>query len=165
MHLLLLSLCLVAQAASGSPGDGAAAAAPAIGSMRAHLLQYKTGRLSDDVLDQKNAGQWNSIAGPNASNATLVLVEVSGAPGGTYTGFFGPKTKYMVRLVARETGRRPKTLLDVTRPIPVLDDRGRALVPFLVYQSGCSPVRLTASIAGAIPGKPLDRSLEFACGE
>ena len=163
MLLLVLSLCLAAQAASGSTGDGAAA--PAVGSMQAHLVQYKTGQLSDDALDPKNAGQWNSIAGPNASNATLVFVEVTGAPGGTYTGFFGPKTKYMVRLVARETGKSPKVLLDVTRPIPVLDDRGRTLVPFLVYQGGCAPVRLTATIVGATSGKPLDRSLAFACGE
>ena len=45
------------------------------------------------------------------------------------------------------------------------DDRGKVFVPFLVYQSGCAQVRLTATIVGAVPGKPLERSLDFACGE
>ena len=167
---LLVSLGLVALGAcSPAQVDGQAATAsrgsdvPSIGGMRAHLYQNKKGQWSEDVLAPNYGGSWNSVAGENASNATLVVVEVSGPPGGTFTGFFGPETRYRVRLVAREGTK--KLLLDQTQTIPVLNDRGRVSLAFLVHQTGCTPVRLTASIVGARPSDPLQRTLNFACGE
>ena len=53
--------------------------------MRAHLFQNKRGVISEDVL-AKPGGLANTIAGPDSANAALIVVEVSGAPGGTYTG-------------------------------------------------------------------------------
>ena len=161
----VFALGLAAQTPSGPARDAPASGAPNVSSMRAHLFQNKSGQLSQDILDPKYGGSWNAIAGPNASDATLVVVEVSGSPGGTYTGFFGPKTKYAVRLVAREGGRRPKLLLDATRAIPVLNDDGKVYVAFFLNQGGCAPVRLTATTVGVGAGKPLERSLNFACGE
>ena len=158
----LVPHCGAAQTAGGSPQVNA----PAIGGMRAHLFQNKSAKFSDeDVLDPAYGGSWNTIAGPGAANATLVIVEVTGAPGGTYTGYFGPQSKYMVRFVAREGGAKPKALIDETRAIPVLNDAGKVYLAFLVHQGGCAPVRLTATIVGANAGKPLERSLNFACGE
>jgi hypothetical protein len=151
----------VAQTRGASPPG----AAPVISGMRAHLFQNKTGQLSDDILDATRGGSWNSIAGPNASNATLVVIEVSGPPGGTFTGHFGPQTKSSVRLVARETRRTPRLLLDKTQVVPVLTDQGKGYLAFLVYQSGCAAVRLTATIVGFGAAKPVERSLNFACGE
>lgn len=142
-----------------------AMAPPTISGVRAHLFQNKTATLSDDVTDPKSAGLWNSIAGPNAANAVLVVVEVSGPPGGTYTGHFGLHTKYMVRLVAQETGLTPRRLLDQSQTIPVLSDRGKIYLGFLIHQGGCAPVRLTATIIGPHAAKPLETSLSFACGE
>jgi len=136
---------------------------PAISAIHAHLFRNKSGTWSEDVLDPKYGGSWNTIAGPNSANATLVVVEVSGPPRGTYTGYFGPETKYMVRLVAREGENR--LLLDQTQVIPVLDDRGRVLLAFLLHQSGCRPVQLAASIVGKRAAKPVIQSLNFACGE
>lgn len=157
----LPTLTVFAQTREDAPSQGR----PTISSMRAQLFRAKTADWSDDVLDPKFRGKWNTVAGPNAANATLVVVEVSGVPGGTYTGFFGLATKYNVRLVAQETGRRPMPLLDRTQAIPVLDDRGKAYIPFLVYQTGCAAVRLTATVVGARPPGPLERTLPFACGE
>ena len=94
-----------------------------------------------------------------------MILEVSGAPGGTYTGFFGPETKFSVRLVAQEPKRQPMSLLDRTQAIPVLNEQGKGYIPFLLYQSGCAPVRLTASVVGRQPSRPLERTLPFACGE
>jgi hypothetical protein len=150
----------VAGQAPGASGDGNA---PTISGIRAHLFRNKTGQWSDDILGPQQGGLWNTIAGPNAANATLVVVEVSGQPGGTYTGYFGPETKYRVRLVAREGARR--LLLDKAQTIPVLNDQGKVTLAFLLHQSGCRPVRVTASIVGARPSKPVERSLNFACGE
>jgi hypothetical protein len=150
----------VAGQAPSPPGE---ANVPTVSGMRAHLFRNKTGQWSDDILGDQQGRLWNTIAGPNSANATLVVVEVSGPPGGTYTGYFGPETKYSVRLVAREGQRR--LLLDQAQVIPVLNDQGKVSLAFLVRQSGCAPVRLTASIIGARPSKPLQRSLNFACGE
>jgi hypothetical protein len=138
--------------------------APTISAVRAHLFRAKTADWSEDVLARGFDG-WNTIAGPDAANATLIVLEISGSPGGTYTGFFGPATKYTVRLVAREAKQKPPPLLDRTQPIPVLGDQGKAYVPFLLYQRGCSPIRLTATIVGAKPPGPIERTLAFACGE
>lgn len=136
---------------------------PTISGMRAHLFENETGQLSDDILGRTPSRLWNTIAGPHSANATLVVVEVSGPPSGTFNGFFGPQTKYLVRVVAREGAR--KLLLDRAQVIPVLSEQGKVNVAFLVQQSGCVPVRLTATIVGQRPGKPVERSLNFACGE
>ena len=136
---------------------------PVITGMRAHLFENDTGRLSDDVLGPTPSTLRNTIAGANSANATLIIVEVSGPPSGTFNGFYGPETKYMVRLIARE-GRR-KLLLDQTQVIPVLSGQGKTTLAFLIRQSGCVPVRLTATMVGPQPGSPLERSLDFACGE
>ena len=162
--LLLVVMSTVAPTAAWAQSPPAMAP-PAISGIRAHLFQNKTATLSDDVSNPKSAGLWNSIAGPNAANAVLVVVEVSGPPGGTYTGHFGPHTKYLVRLVAQETGRAPRRLLDQSQTIPVLSDRGQVYLGFLIHQDGCAPVRLTATIVGQHAGKPFGTSLSFACGE
>lgn len=140
-----------------------AAEVPAIGAVHAHLFQNKTAAWSADVLAPGYAGSWNSIAGPTSANATLVVVEVTGPPGGTFTGHFGPDTRYGVRVVAREGTK--KTVLDRTQTVPILNERGKVSVAFLFYQSGCTPVRLTVSIVGAHAPKPVQKSLSFACGE
>ena len=59
--------------------ENPASTTPAISGMRAHLFQNKKGEWSEDILAPQCGGLWNSIAGPNAANATLVIVEVSGA--------------------------------------------------------------------------------------
>ena len=137
---------------------------PAIGNVEARLFLSKSATWSGNVLGA-NAGELrNTIAGPAASNAVLVVVEVAGAPGGTYNGFFGPKSKYAVHLVARETGGNAR-LFDQSQVIPVLDDQGKAYVAFLLHPQGCKPVRLVASITGQGAGKPVEKSLDFSCGE
>jgi hypothetical protein len=160
------ALAALAVPASGAHAQGAprATTKPTISGIRAHLFHNKTGRLSDvDILGSEQPGLWNTVAGPDAAKSTLVIVEVSGPPSGTFTGYFGPETKYMVRLVAREG--RSKLLLDQRQTIPVLSDQGKVSLAFLVHQGGCAPVHLTATLVGAHSGKPLERSLNFACGE
>ena len=116
------------------------------------------------MLDPKFPGSWNSVAGPKAANATLVVVQVSGPAGGTFNGFFGPDTKYRSP-TAREGGKTPSLLPEASEVVPVLSTDGKAYLPFLVRQGGCAPVVLTAQITGAQAGKPVERTLRFACGE
>jgi hypothetical protein len=140
------------------------AVVPGIGHVEARMFLNKSATWSDNVLDAKADALRNTIAGPAASNTVLVVVEITGAPGGTYNGFFGPKSKYAVHLTARETGRNVK-LLDQSQVIPVLDDQGKAYVAFLLHPQGCKPVQLIARITGQGAGKPVEKSLDFSCGE
>ncbi len=163
LALATMTACSPAPVAGQTASPSRGGDVPSITGMRAHLYQNKKGDWSEDILAPSYGGSWNSVAGPNAANATLVVVELSGPPGGTFTGFFGPETRYRVRLVAREGSK--KVLLDQTQTIPVLNDQGKVSLAFLVHQTGCAPVRLTASVLGARPSKSFQRSLSFACGE
>jgi hypothetical protein len=142
----------------------ATATSPTISGMRVHLFRDKTATLSDDVLEPKHRGLWNGNIGADASHAALVVVEISGPPGGTYTGYFGPRSKAAVRVIARSTGRTAPWL-DQSRTLPILNEQGKVYVPFMLYHDGCTPVRLTATITGAIAARPLEKSIDFACGE
>ena len=136
---------------------------PRVAAIRARLFLNKSSGWSDDMLASGAADLRNSNAGPDASNATLVIVEVSGEPGGNYTGYFGAATKYAVRLVAREGGA--KSLLDESQLLPVLNAQGSIHLAFLLHQGGCEPVTLRVSVVGAVTGPPIERTLAFTCGE
>jgi hypothetical protein len=160
-HVLPM-LVLVFLAALGAPSgrEQRQGAGPAVSGIQARLFHNKSGQLSDDMLGPQYRGGWNTIAGPDASNATVVIVEVSGirpeAAG----------SKYSVKLVARERGRSARLLLTSTVRVPPSNEQGKTYVPFLIHQTGCSAVQLTATlISGQKPGKPAERTLPFACGE
>jgi hypothetical protein len=137
---------------------------PKVLRVRAYLFENKTAKWSDDVLDPMYAGLINTVAGSDASNATLVVVQLSGEPGGTYTGHFGPDTKYVVRLVAREA-ERSAPLIDQSQVIPVLNAEGQVTVAFLLHQDGCKSIRLSATVVGIETSKPVEQSLNFICRE
>ena len=159
-------LVLSALWAAGARAGGAVELeGPVLTDMRARLFETKSAQLSDDLLAPGYKGSWNATTGPHASNATLVVVEISGPPGGSFTGALGPGTKYVVSLKARELARTPRVLLDASDVVPVFGDDGKAYVAFLIRPNGCAPVQLVARLKGAKPGKPLERSLDFACGE
>jgi len=164
--LLVATLTLAVPVAScaQTPAGTEPVDAPALSGMRAHLFENKTSKLSDDVLDAKDPGLWNIVAGARSANAALVVVEVSGPSGGTYTGHFGARTKYQVRLVATEKGRA-RRLLDQSQVIPVLSAEGKVYLGFLIHPGGCAPVRLSASIVGPRASPRIEKSLNFACGE
>jgi hypothetical protein len=153
--ILLVAAGLVSGAGPRSP-----APPPAISAIRAQLFENKSGQFSADVLDPGYPGAWNTVAGPHAANATLIVVEVSGLRADDPA-----VQQYSVKLTARETGRQPKLLLSSTQRLPRSNDRGVAYLPFLTYQSGCSPVQVSAVLIGPQAGKPLERTLPFACGE
>lgn len=151
---LLAWFAPVTQAASPSDNpDGLRAVsdtpAPRITALRAHLFQNHTARLSEDMLAVPGTGPWNGIAGPQASAATLVVVEVSGPPQAAYVGRPGALPRYTLRLQAVERDRgRTRSLLDQTLPLPVLGPDGKAYLPFLVRPGGCAGVQFTARLIG-----------------
>jgi hypothetical protein len=164
--LLLLAVltALAPTTACTQASRTAAATGPRVLRVRAYLFQNKTAKWSDDVLDPTYAGLINTLAGSDASNATLVVVQLSGEPGGTYTGHLGPDTKYVVRLVAREA-ERSAPLIDQSQVIPVLNAEGEVTVAFLLHQDGCTSIRLSATVVGTDTSKPVEQSLNFICRE
>ena len=171
--VLLTILMTIGPATAGTGGPAMAEpvntnadrSGPSIAGVRVHLFRNKSATLSDDVLLRDQQDLANTAAGPESTNAALVVVEVAGPPGGTFTGFFGPKTHFRVRLLAQEQGRKPSRLLDQTQTIPVLDDKGRVFLGFWLMPSGCAPVVLTATIAELPSAKPMQKTLDYACGE
>lgn len=166
MNMIVLAAAMVALfpvAACSQVPDAGSSDMPSITGIRGHLFQNKTGTLSGDVLAPGAPELWNSFAGPGAANATVLVLEISGLPGSGYSGAPGSGPRYRAHVVARETGQ-PAPLLDQAQAIPVLSDEGKAYLVFVLYQGGCAPVTVTASVEG-IGSTPVERSLDFACGE
>ena len=163
--VLLMILMTIGPATAGAEQVNVDRSGPTVAGMRVHLFRNKSATLSEDVLARDQQDLVNTKAGPESTNAALVVVEVAGPPGGTYTGFFGPKTHFRVRLVAQEQGRKPSRLLDQMQTIPVLDDKGRVFLGFWLMPGGCAPVVLTATIAELPSAKPMQKTLDYACGE
>lgn len=154
-----IALALVASAEAGP-------SAPSIRAIRVHLFESKTGRLSEDILASTTPSLWNSVAGPHAANAALVVVEIDGQPSGAYTGRSGALPAYSLRLVANERGRE-RPLLDARQSLPVLGEEGRAYLAFLIRPGGCAAVQLSATLMGPriSDTQPKLAKLAMACGE
>jgi hypothetical protein len=138
----------------------ASSAAPyRISALRAQLFYSDRGTFSRDVLADTALALWNTPIGEGngggPSSSTLVVVEVSGAPE-SY------EADRSVELTAMAESR---LLLRRTLPISGLNDRGRGYAGFLVYDTGCTPVRLSARIVGQTPAATRTAIIPFDCGE
>src|SRR5271168_4668257 len=125
---------------------GASGGEPVISAIRVHLFYNKSAAWSGDLFESKRGSLANSMSGAQASNASLVVIEVSGSPGAAYSGTGDPRSKRSVRLVARAAG---KAVIDRSQPIPVLSDTGKAYLAFMIYPSGCDSIQLIATLVGA----------------
>jgi len=160
--VLLMILTTIGPATAGAEQVNVNKPGPSVAGMRVHLFQNKSATLSDDILLRDQQDLINVIAGPESTNAALVVVEVAGPPGGTFNTL---KTHFRVRLVAQEQGRKPARLLDQTQIIPIFNDKGSVFLGFWLMPSGCAPVVLTATIAELPSPKPVQKTLYYGCGE
>jgi hypothetical protein len=146
-----------------------AQAAPAyrLSSLGAYLFFSDTGTFS--ALIPESAPLWNTIVGEGwagrTSNATLVRVSVTGPAGSFAKG-------RMVQLVVRRGSGDPfsgfnwgKVVLNRTQSLSVLSAAGKTTVGFWLYGTGCTPLRLTATLRGQAATASLHRLVPFACGE
>jgi hypothetical protein len=131
---------------------------PNLAGMRVQLFQYKTATLSDDVLLRDRQNLINVFTGADAANSALVIVEISGPPRRSFTGV-------KVHLIAQELNRKTSRLLDQTQEIPVFSESGRVFLGFWLVPGGCAPVVLTATLVGVSSSKPMQKNLDFVCGE
>ncbi|MBV9107787.1 MAG: hypothetical protein JO306_00090 [Gemmatimonadetes bacterium] len=127
--------------------------------LRAMLFYTDKGTFSPDLVAHP-VDLWNTPAGEGraggSSNATLVVVVVTGEPGS-----YIPERK--VELTASEGTR---TVLQRSVETSVLNTQGKAYAAFWIYDTGCRRLRLSARVTGQTPaGAPVTATIPFACGE
>jgi len=163
-----VSLVATAAALVVAGGLDAASAPPAykLTRMSATLFYADSGTFSLDI--PKDAPLWNTIIGEGwakqNSDATLIRVAVSGARGSYAPG-------RAVRLNVRK-GRATASgfrwgavVLRRTQRLGVLSETGKTVVAIWLYDTGCIPMQVTATLVGQSRPTQLNRVIPFACGE
>jgi hypothetical protein len=126
--------------------------------LRAMLFYNDRGTFSGDIIAHP-VDLWNTPVGEGraggASNATLVVVQVTGQPGS-----YLPDRK--VELTVTSRGR---TVFQRTQETSVLNVQGHTSVGFWLYETGCQRLRLSARVIGQQPANAVTATIPFACGE
>ncbi len=124
--------------------------------IRAFLFFNGRGGLSPNIIDNPIYSKpWNVIIGPDASQETLVVVEVSGKP----------QSYEVTRKVELQVTEGKKMKFRRASEIGVINVDGRYFAPFMLYDTGCAPVRLLARIIGQPQPSRLEKTINFRCGE
>ena len=130
-----------------------------ITAIRAQLFYSDRGTFSGDVLADTGKALWNTVIGEGdaggPSSSTLVVVEVTGAPGS-----YEPERS--VELTATAEG---KVLLRAAQPAAILNRRGKMYAGFWLPETGCRRIRLTARMRGQTRASEMRREIPFECGE
>lgn len=155
---MLATALVSAVAAIGAQAAGPAA--PKIGAIRAQLYYEETGKLSNDILSDKDLSLWNTIIGEGgaggASNYTLVTVEVQGKD--------VPVGAVKVQVTARNSKR--KIIAMNTADVSIYDAKTRFNAPLFLYNTGCDEIEISASLLGkGISRNEVKAKIPFACGE
>jgi hypothetical protein len=155
---MLATALVSAVAAIGAQAAGPAA--PKIGAIRAQLYYEETGKLSKDILSDKDLSLWNTIIGEGgsggASNYTLVTVEVQGKD--------VPVGAVKVQVVARDSKR--KIIAMNTADVSIYDAKTSFNAPLFLYNTGCDEIEISASLLGkGIKKNAVKAKIPFACGE
>lgn len=130
-----------------------------IAAMRASLFYSDTGTFSENILDNPHFTLWNTIIGEGSargpSEATLVVVEIAGAPGAHAEG----------RTLQFIATSRDTTMVRRRSPIGILSAKGRYFAGFWLHGTGCRRITLSATITGQSPVSRMTKVIPFACGE
>jgi hypothetical protein len=128
--------------------------------VRAHLFYSGEGTFSGNLIGSEGIHDlWNTIIGKGgaggASSTTLIVVEVSGKPR-SYGG------KSAVELIVHGS---TKEIFRRTQQLAVLSDKGKAYVGFWLYDTGCDPLRVSATLVGVSKSTSSTIEIPFRCGE
>jgi hypothetical protein len=119
-----------------------------IGAIRAQLWYPNTGRLSRDVLSDKNFVLWNTIIGEGSAEEpslhTLVTVEIIGKPGEDTAA----RSVEVVCELTKPIRGRKKLLASRTESPQNLGKTGKWLVPVWINDHPAVPVKVTAALKG-----------------
>jgi hypothetical protein len=126
-----------------------------IAAVKAMLFYAETATFSADLFGPSAPTLQNVSTGQGQAIATLVIVEITGPPD-TYM----PSRKIAFTATA---GRR--LLLNKTLGVGRPGDDGKFHAAFWLYDTACTPVVLKARITGQTPQYPVQKTLNFRCGD
>ncbi len=134
-----------------------AAETPKIVAIHAQLYHEGSGKLSaEDLLAPDAPGMWNTIIGENASNFTLVTVEVQGKD--------VPVGAVKVQITAR--GYKRKIVGQHTSDVSIYDAKTKFLAPLFLYDTGCDEIEVSARLIGkGVATTAVKKVIPFKCGE
>ncbi|MEJ7569631.1 MAG: hypothetical protein WKF41_15365 [Gaiellaceae bacterium] len=134
--------------------------------LTASLFYAESGRFSPDI--PKNAPLWNTIIGEGwakeNSDATLIRVTVTGARG-SYAPARAVKVSVRKGRTTSSGYAWGAVALRRSQPLGVFSGTGKTVVAAWLYDTGCVPLQVTATLVGQTPSPPLVRVIPFACGE
>jgi hypothetical protein len=135
-----------------------------VSDLHAHLYYQDSGEIdSTDLLDGKDHALWNTVIGEGEarkpSSAILVLVDLK-----------GPLFEEQGGSLSVKAAEDKKILLNQTLRLALWSDRGRKMVvPFLVYNTGCHHLEITATLVGlpdaSVQNGAMRKAIPFKCGE
>ncbi len=139
--------------------------------VQAKLFFEGKGTFSADVLNTPGIALWNTQIGEGAagapSHSTLVLVQISGPAGTTEHGRKVHFTaQYKAGTVnARGVAESRLVQINESASIGSFGSDGKSYAAFWLYDTGCTPVSITAQIAGQPNVPVVSRTIPFRCGE
>ena len=149
--------CLLPIRAAHSDGDGEPGFS--IADVEARLYYHETGSFGDDDVASGRVALRNTTIGSgdalSPSSALLVLVSVEGC--------FTCPTKDVLELDAQNDARKEQWSSS-TQLSAYFTSKGRAVIPFLIHETGCEPLILIAKIPGSASA-PVSATVPFQCGE
>jgi hypothetical protein len=167
----LLCLLLIATAALAT-GNRSRNQAPSlkITAMKAMLFWESNGTFSPDVSETESADftvpslLWNTPmgGGPREGTASSVLVTVEVTSAESYkhgrsqiefTASYVPLDRASGAIIVRR------------RAAISINENGKYIAGFWLYQTGCHPVKLSARIVGQSRSTTVRRAIRFGCGE
>jgi hypothetical protein len=159
--VLLLTIALLFAQSSMAVGAGAKAEISAI---KALLFDDRTGEFSKDILSQSDPDVpelWNITMW---SHTTLVVVEISGRPEQLPAS---SRVNFAATYKAWTPGREPPPADRTVRQagsVTRFSDKGKTFVGFWLYDTGCFPVQISATLSGD-PKSKREATIPFGCGD
>ena len=133
---------------------------PVISDIQVKLFYANSGRFSANLAEKKDLVLWNVVIGEGVgvegpSENTLLLVTVSGEPKG-----YLEDLRLQVNAKAGD-----KTLMEHVCSVGAFNTAGKWYAPFLIYDTGCMPVVVTAKLLSKSASPPVAFTIPFECGE
>ena len=151
------SIAAIALLAATCSSASASAQAIALSEIEARLFLAHSGGWSEPLTEGQ--GLWNTVIGEGGavepSTSTLVKVAVVGPPNS-----FDRNASVFLAVTSLKS---KATVLRSRQHLGVFSQSGRQYVAFWLPNTGCEPLRLSASISGS--SQKVARTIPFACGE
>lgn len=160
--IALSALAIAAPGLTSEPSSSNSAqrAQAAITEVQAKLFYANSGRFSSNLYEKKDLvlhnviiGEGSGVEGP--SENTLLVLTVTGSPKSSVEGL-------ELHVTAKTVSR---TLLDRKCEVGIFNTNGNWYAPFMLYDTGCEPVEIKATLGSGPNPQVVTGSIDFSCSE